>query len=356
MQINGQRIHYDYFRRFCGNQRRSLLREQPVKGDPGILRLKVAFHPQLLPIPQFLFEIGMRRFGLQTERMPAQINAVFAAFCFRNVEALTEVGKRIAGVHRNREVFAGPKSVPAHDASSSGVSSLRISASALLQSRSSMRSIPPQSSVNMRSWAAPRRSAVAYGMRWNVTMAYFGTKRLGYFASKASSTLLRKRNLGSATRSRISTKFSTARSAIASVLTFLACSNSSNTHGQTGPWRSSRSRKQVQSSNPQLMPCPKKGTIAWAASPSRSARPSTCQGEHLMVTIAPVGLAKKLSASSGISDAASGNRDWKNPRTSAGPGSCAKLSGPSKGRNKMLAKVPSTLGSAISIKLPRGQM
>src|SRR5580693_2902443 len=48
--------------------------------------------------------------------------------------------------------------------------------------------------------------------------------------------------------------------------------------GQSGPWRSKSSRKSVQSSKAQFIPCPKKGTMAWAASPSNSTFPPTCQG------------------------------------------------------------------------------
>lgn len=57
---------------------------------------------------------------------------------------------------------------------------------------------------------------------------------------------------------------------------------------------------------------------------SAPAAPLLPQGEqltyssHLMVTIAPVGFAKKLSARSGMSGLASGNRDWKNSTTAAG--------------------------------------
>src|SRR5690348_15629282 len=128
-----------------------------------------------------------------------------------------------------------------------------------------------------------------------------------------------------------------------------ASSKSLKTRSQSGAWTSISSSRTVQSSNPQLIPCPKNGTMAWAASPSRSALPLACHGEHLTVTIAPVGLAKKVSSNCGIRENASGKRDWKNSRTKEGDVSCAKLSCPSKGRNRMQANVPSTLGKAINM-------
>jgi len=69
------------------------------------------------------------------------------------------------------------------------------------------------------------------------------------------------------------------------------------------------------------------GTMACAASPSSRARPA-CHGEHLMVTMAPVGLAKKFSVSPGTIAAASGKRDEKSSPTSARVAKRAKLSRP----------------------------
>ncbi len=124
VQVHRERIHHDDFARLRSHQLCGLLRQQPVIGHPRVLRMKMAFHAKLRPVLQCLVEIRTRRFGLQPERVTAQINGVVSLPCFWDVEALAKMGQRIAGIHCNRETFAGMKCCPGHETSSSGVSSL----------------------------------------------------------------------------------------------------------------------------------------------------------------------------------------------------------------------------------------
>ena len=63
--------------------------------------------------------------------------------------------------------------------------------------------------------------------------------------------------------------------------------------------------KTEQSSKPQFIPCPKKGTMAWAASPMNANLSSLIQGKHFTVTKEAVGLLKKSSSNVGINGSAS---------------------------------------------------
>ena len=74
-----------------------------------------------------------------------------------------------------------------------------------------------------------------------------------------------------------------------------------------------------------------------------------CQGEHLIVTIEPVGFAKKFSAKSGMSGTTSENALRKTLARRSRLRARAKLFSPSNGRNKMQPKVPSMFGKAISM-------
>ena len=70
----------------------------------------------------------------------------------------------------------------------------------------------------------------------------------------------------------------------------------------------------------------------------------------------PCRICAVVVASCGISGTASGKRNSKNRVTSPREVRAAKPSAPSNGKNRMQANVPSMLGSAISMWLPRGQM
>src|SRR4051812_48261651 len=95
-----------------------------------------------------------------------------------------------------------------------------------------------------------------------------------------------------------------------------------------------RSFSTTQSSNPQFIPCPKKGTMAWAASPIKAILLSNVQGEHLTVTSDEVGFAKKSSNKVGINGTAVENSSSKNFFTSSRVFNLAKDFSPSKGKNK----------------------
>jgi hypothetical protein len=112
-----------------------------------------------------------------------------------------------------------------------------------------------------------------------------------------------------------------------------------------------------QSSNAAFIPCPKKGTTAWAASPTKSNEP-TLQGSTLMVTRLPTGLSRNSLATSGMRGTTSGNLRWKYASTSSALFSSTELnpSGPKNGANKVAVKEQSGLGRAMSINAPRGQM
>src|SRR2546428_14159757 len=69
-----------------------------------------------------------------------------------------------------------------------------------------------------------------------------------------------------------------------------------------------------------------------------------------------VGLFRKSSSRFGVSGTASGNSSSKNRRTSSSVLVVAKLRGPSNSQNNVQVKEPSGFGSAIIMKLFRGQI
>ncbi len=188
-----------------------------------------------------------------------------------------------------------------------------------------------------------------------MTSAYRETNCPGSSASKRLSMAFSRRNRGSAVLARISTKFSTAMSAMASVFGLRSSSNRAKTSSRGAPSASSPSST-TQSSNPQFMPWPKNGTIAWAASPSSNARSPACQVEHFTVTIDPVGFPANWASRSGSMGSTSAKCSRKNARTAPGASRVAKLGAPSKARKRVQVKLPSSLGRAMSMKSPRGQM
>ena len=95
--------------------------------------------------------------------------------------------------------------------------------------------------------------------------------------------------------------------------------------------------------------------MACAASPISSALPRD-QGQALIVAIRPSGACMNCAANPGMSGTASGNHFSKKRAASSSPTSSANDGEPSKGKNSVQVKLPSLFGSAISMKLPRGQM
>ena len=114
--------------------------KQPVVGHPRISCAEMSLYAQLRPIFKFLLNICSRSFGLQPERVAAQIYAITARM-FRKQEPFAVVFQRIAFIHRDGKILARLKLDIAHAASSKGVRSRRINLSARSQSRSSTRSI-----------------------------------------------------------------------------------------------------------------------------------------------------------------------------------------------------------------------
>ena len=103
VQVYRQRIHYDDFRRICPHQLRSLLRQQSVIREPRILPSEVALNAQFRPIPEFLLQVRRYAFGLKSEGMPAEIDALLSVWYFRNVKPVAEMCERIARIHFARE-------------------------------------------------------------------------------------------------------------------------------------------------------------------------------------------------------------------------------------------------------------
>ncbi len=97
------------------------------------------------------------------------------------------------------------------------------------------------------------------------------------------------------------------------------------------------------------MPCPKKGTIACAASPIKANLSSRIHGKHFTVIKEEVGLLKKSASSVGISLEASANVLSKNDLSFSFVSSDLKEGSPSKGKNNVQVKLPSIFGKAISI-------
>jgi len=107
--------------------------------------------------------------------------------------------------------------------------------------------------------------------------------------------------------------------------------------------------KTEQSSNPQFIPWPKKGTIACAASPISTKLSSAIHGKHFIVTRDDVGLLKNSFSKAGISRITSSKASAKKLFNFSLEFNDANEGTPSKGKNKVQVKLPSIFGKAISI-------
>ena len=188
-------------------------------------------------------------------------------------------------------------------------------------------------------------------MRWNVTIEYLGTKRRGYFASSAKLHFLAKQ------KSRIGHTISHLHKVFDRQVSdrigidFSRLFEFAKTRFQSGPWRSNNSNKASAIFKPTIDSLPKErnNRVRGIAQQQGLCR-LRATGEHLMVTIAPVGLRKKVVSQ--IRHEARRIRETateKNRLRSRESSIAAKLSGPSNGRKRMQANVPSILGSAISM-------
>ena len=113
--------------------------------------------------------------------------------------------------------------------------------------------------------------------------------------------------------------------------------------GAAAMWRSSAR----QSSKAQFMPWPWKGTMAWAASPSSTARPSIRQRCRRSVPRPLTGWLVQSWSNSGSSGSASAKSRSKKARAAARSGRVWKLGSPRIGRNSVTVKVCSVLGRAM---------
>src|SRR4029077_12350482 len=139
MKIHRQGVHHDDLIRFGTYQRSRLLGQEAVVRDPRPPRMKVTLDAELCPCGEFLLDIVAYSFGLQSKRMPAQVDATFTVLSTRKVELFPIPRQRIAIIHGDREIFGSFLLMSHHEISPSGGSSLPMSCSALVQSRSSTR-------------------------------------------------------------------------------------------------------------------------------------------------------------------------------------------------------------------------
>src|SRR5439155_21945884 len=121
------------FNRLGADQGGGLLRELSVIGHPRIHRAEMRFDAELSPVVQFPLDERSRGLRLQTERMPAEINAVIAGFRSWKMKSVTEMSEGVATIHVDRKGLTVLKASIRHEGNSSGVSSARIRASALTQ-------------------------------------------------------------------------------------------------------------------------------------------------------------------------------------------------------------------------------
>ena len=63
-----------------------------------MLGVKMPCNAQSLPVVQLLPHRRSDLLGLETERIAAEVNAVFSRFRFRNMELLAELGKLVFAV------------------------------------------------------------------------------------------------------------------------------------------------------------------------------------------------------------------------------------------------------------------
>ena len=109
VQIDRQRIHHHRFDGFGSYHPRHLLGEQFVVGHPGILCVKMSLHPVVSPVGQFLIEGVSGAFGLQPERIAAQIEVWSTIGLDGQVEAVAVAGEVVGGSGHGSGRFAPVK-------------------------------------------------------------------------------------------------------------------------------------------------------------------------------------------------------------------------------------------------------
>src|SRR5436190_22933783 len=96
--------------------------------------------------------------------------------------------------------------------------------------------------------------------------------------------------------------------------------------------------------------------MACAASPRSTTGSLNRHGAHRTVTSEPTSLSRKSSSSDGIKGAASGNVFSKYARTSSRVAKSEKEFSPVNGQKQVHVYEPSTFGSPVIMKPPRGQI
>ena len=98
MQIHGQGIHGDHFGLGGADQSGQCGGRPLVIADPRTLRRVMPENRQPLPVDQFLRHVFRGRFGLQSERMTAQVHQAAAGFVMRMMKFGGEFRQRIVRI------------------------------------------------------------------------------------------------------------------------------------------------------------------------------------------------------------------------------------------------------------------
>jgi len=98
VQIHRQGIHGDDFGILGADQHGQRGARPLVIADPRALRRVMPEHRQTLPVDQFLRDVFRGRFGLQSQRMTAQVHQAAAGFVMRMMKFGGESRQRIVRI------------------------------------------------------------------------------------------------------------------------------------------------------------------------------------------------------------------------------------------------------------------
>ncbi len=84
VQVGGQGVHHDYLLWQGSDQSGCGIGQEPVVVHPGHVAAEMAFHTVFGPVIEFAEDSGADAFGLQPERVAAEIEAIFPQVLWEN--------------------------------------------------------------------------------------------------------------------------------------------------------------------------------------------------------------------------------------------------------------------------------
>jgi hypothetical protein len=90
MQIDCERVHCDDFAQACASESCQSWRELFVVRNPGPLGVEVAIHCELGPCRELLVDRARGGLWLQSQRVPAQVDAARSTFARRQMKSIAQ--------------------------------------------------------------------------------------------------------------------------------------------------------------------------------------------------------------------------------------------------------------------------